>query len=92
MNIDPKLEGRMITVQYELTEKELDILQFVAKNGYIEFRRRMCEEDRTDNSGKFRESECRELLESGFLDYDDDAYHMTFLLTPLSESVLLSKE
>ena len=92
MNIKPKLEGTTITVQYELTEKELDILQFVAQNGYIEFRSRMNREERMDTSGKFRETECRELLESGFLDYDDDAYHMTFLLTPLSESVLLSKE
>lgn len=92
MNIDPKLEGTTITVRYELTEKELDILQFVAQNGYIEFRRRMCEEDKTDNSGKFRESECRELLESGFLDYDDESWHLTFLLTPLAERVFPYKK
>lgn len=92
MNIEPNLAGTVVTVQYELTERELEILQFVARNRYIEFRSRLNEEGRMDTSGTFRESECRELIENGFLDYDDDAYHLTFLLTSLAERVFPYKK
>jgi len=81
-------DGSGVIMQYQLNEREIEILQFVDQNRMIEWRTRYLEEDRLDDSGRFRESEAESLIANGFLSYIDGAWHDDYELTPLAKKFL----
>lgn len=88
MKINTEINGNKITVTYELTDKELEILNYVKDTGYIEFRVDYTNSDRLDYSGIYFESECSELINHEFLIMNTDAWHMEYNLSDLANKIL----
>lgn len=76
----------VITVSFELTEREIQILQHVKEEGYIQFRISYdTKEDRLDDSGKFKKSEIQHLVEHDFLEHDTESWHSSYNLGEMAK-------
>lgn len=86
MNIINTIESNKVTIQYELTDIEVEVLTFLNDNRYIEFRTSFdsSEELKSSNS-KFKRSELSDLITHGFIDYNFNAWHTEFNLAKLGE-------
>ncbi len=88
MYITFKKEERIVIKTYELSEKEMEILQFIQKNERIDFRQRKYgEENPKDETGTFQYDETTDLRVNEFIE-EDDVWWNSYILTPFGKLML----
>lgn len=75
MNYSVNVNKNVVTLTYNLSDKEIELLIKCGENKYIEIRDT---EDEVDEI-------CSSLANHGFVENDMDAWHLTYTLTPLGK-------
>lgn len=87
MVIKSVLSGNTIIINYQLSEKELSVLNFIKETGKIEFPRIFEEKNKIDRTKQFYENDCQNLIKNGFL-IKKHVYELTYVLSDLTKEML----
>lgn len=90
MNLTKTFKDNVIVINYELDNREIEILKTVKKIGYLEFRTSYTHEDITASYTDIRISETIDLYINAFLEHDFYDWHTTYVLTDIAIQYLES--
>jgi hypothetical protein len=94
MNITKKVIGNSFNINYELTDLEIKILQFLKTNDYIQFRGASTdiEPDNLDDTKTFREVDIEALDIYDFIEINTNAWHREYNLSDIGKLFLENYE